>query len=288
MTTITYDAVILAGGRAARLDGASKADLVVDGASLLEHALAASESARRVVVVGPPGLADAFPAAPRISLTREDPPFGGPVAGLAAGLHALPGPAAPWVLLLAVDVPRAADAVALLELAVSRGPVDGAYLLRDGRAQWLVGLYRRAALDGTLAGTEAAGASMRRLVGGLRCTEVPDPAGWSDDIDTPADAARLGATDHRTEGRKMTDLTQWISALESELGLPPGTVDMKAILDLARDAAHAVERPAAPLTTYAVGYAEGLAAAGSLSATAGGGPDAAQKATDLAARWATD
>ena len=83
----------------------------------------------------------------------------------------------------------------------------------------------------------------------------------------------------------MSDLKQWISALESELGLPAGTVDMKTVLDLARDAAHAVERPAAPLTTYAVGYAEGLAAAGSSGAAPSGEPGAVRKATDLAARW---
>ena len=82
----------------------------------------------------------------------------------------------------------------------------------------------------------------------------------------------------------MTDLKQWISDLESELGLPTGTIDMKKVLDLARDAAHAVERPAAPLTTYAVGYADGLAAAGALVAE----PDPTRKATDLAARWVTD
>ncbi|PUB24022.1 molybdopterin-guanine dinucleotide biosynthesis protein A [Promicromonospora sp. AC04] len=198
---IAYDAVVLAGGRSARLDGTSKAGLVVDGTRLLDRALAASARARRAVVVGPPELADALPvpgptsgyAGPTPGLTREDPPFGGPVAGLAAGLRALPDPGAPWVLLLAVDVPRAARAVTLLERAVSREPVDGAYLVRDRRAQWLVGLYRRAALDAALDGIETDGAPMKRLVGALRCAEVPDPAGWSDDIDTPADAARLGA-----------------------------------------------------------------------------------------------
>ncbi len=198
---IAYDAVVLAGGRSARLDGTSKAGLVVDGARLLDRALAASARARRVVVVGPPELADALPVpgptsgyvGPTPGLTREDPPFGGPVAGLAAGLRALPDPGAPWVLLLAVDVPRAARAIALLERAVSREPVEGAYLVRDRRAQWLVGLYRRAALDAALDGIETDGAPMKRLVGALPCAEVPDPAGWSDDIDTPADAARLGA-----------------------------------------------------------------------------------------------
>ncbi|GAA4699704.1 molybdenum cofactor guanylyltransferase [Promicromonospora umidemergens] len=202
--------MVLAGGRATRLGGASKASLVVDGARLLDRALAASERARTVVAVGPPELAGVLPGATtggagsRIVLTQEDPPFGGPVAGLAAGLRALPTRSTPWVLLLAVDVPHAAGAVALLEQAVSREPVDGAYLVRDGRPQWLVGLYRRATLDVALSGIEADGAPMKRLVAGLRCTQVPDQTGWSDDIDTPADAARLGATtddDHRKDPR---------------------------------------------------------------------------------------
>jgi molybdopterin-guanine dinucleotide biosynthesis protein A len=193
---VAYDAVVLAGGRATRLDGTSKAGLVVDGQRLLDRALAAGARARQVVVVGPPELADAVRPTPGRAapvLTREDPPFGGPVAGLAAGLRALARPGAPWVLLLAVDVPRAARAIRHLEEAVSRGSVDGAYLVRDGRAQWLVGLYRRAALDAALDGVRTDGAPMKRLVGALHCVEVPDRAGWSDDIDTPADAARLGA-----------------------------------------------------------------------------------------------
>jgi hypothetical protein len=92
----------------------------------------------------------------------------------------------------------------------------------------------------------------------------------------------------------MADLDSWVQALEAELGLPPGTVDVGAVLDLARDAAHAVARPAAPVTTYAVGYAAGLAAASDLAAaggtdaTASTGPDAAEKAGALAARWVTD
>lgn len=86
----------------------------------------------------------------------------------------------------------------------------------------------------------------------------------------------------------MTDLDSWVEALEAELGLPPGTVDVGAVLDLARDAAHAVARPAAPVTTYAVGFAAGLAAAGDPGATASSGPDAAEKALSLAARWVAD
>jgi len=35
----------------------------------------------------------------------------------------------------------------------------------------------------------------------------------------------------------------------------PALPDIETILDVARDAAHNVERPAAPITTYLLGYA---------------------------------
>jgi hypothetical protein len=53
-------------------------------------------------------------------------------------------------------------------------------------------------------------------------------------------------------------LTTWITALADELGVDPGRVDQSLLLDVARDAAHGVARPAAPLTTFLVGYAAGL------------------------------
>jgi hypothetical protein len=40
-----------------------------------------------------------------------------------------------------------------------------------------------------------------------------------------------------------------------EFGLPPGSVDARLILDMARDVAHGVDRPAAPLTAYLLGLA---------------------------------
>jgi len=54
------------------------------------------------------------------------------------------------------------------------------------------------------------------------------------------------------------DLEAWATKLTEALGLPPETaVDIPAVLDLARDAAHGVARPAAPLTTFLVGLAAG-------------------------------
>jgi hypothetical protein len=48
-------------------------------------------------------------------------------------------------------------------------------------------------------------------------------------------------------------LDEWVGAVSAELGLGP--VDTKAVLDLARDVAHGVARPAAPLTCLLVGLA---------------------------------
>ncbi|MFE4470150.1 DUF6457 domain-containing protein [Leifsonia sp. NPDC056824] len=53
------------------------------------------------------------------------------------------------------------------------------------------------------------------------------------------------------------ELDAWAGAAARRLGvgLEPG--DVAALLDLARDAAHGVTRPAAPLTAYIAGLAVG-------------------------------
>lgn len=54
-------------------------------------------------------------------------------------------------------------------------------------------------------------------------------------------------------------LDDWAAELAAALGLPADSVDIALLLDLARDAAHGVARPAAPLTTFLVGLAAGRA-----------------------------
>ena len=66
------------------------------------------------------------------------------------------------------------------------------------------------------------------------------------------------------------DLKPWLNALAQALQLPEGAPSdhaMRTLLSLARDAAHEVERPAAPLTTFLVGVAVGRGA--TLDAAAG-------------------
>jgi Domain of unknown function (DUF6457) len=60
-----------------------------------------------------------------------------------------------------------------------------------------------------------------------------------------------------TERRTMSTLDDWTDALCGELGLDPTDVDQKTVLNLARVAAHTVDRPAAPLTAYVLGLAVG-------------------------------
>lgn len=54
-----------------------------------------------------------------------------------------------------------------------------------------------------------------------------------------------------------TPLDAWVHRVCAALGLDPAAVDRDLILDLARDAAHGVARPAAPLTTFLAGLAAG-------------------------------
>ena len=193
---LVVDAVILMGGRATRLGGAAKGDLRVEGRTLLERVVAAAEVARDRVVVGEAGES-VLP--PEVRVVREEPPFGGPAAAVAAGVHELADDA-DAVLLLAGDQPFVAAAVPLLlaALAVAEDR-DGARAVdADGRPQHLTCVIRRPALDRAIAAIAAVGSldgvSMRRLLEPLRMADVVVPPAATMDVDTWADADAVGAT----------------------------------------------------------------------------------------------
>ncbi|PTA46472.1 DUF6457 domain-containing protein [Micromonospora sp. RP3T] len=75
----------------------------------------------------------------------------------------------------------------------------------------------------------------------------------------------------------MTVLDDWVTAACAELELDPTEVPVSAVLDVARDVAHQVVRPGAPVSAYLLGVAVGrgadpAAVAARLSALAGSWP----------------
>ncbi|WP_125131849.1 NTP transferase domain-containing protein [Microbacterium sp. 10M-3C3] len=186
-------AVIVAGGRGARMGGVHKPALQLAGRSLLHRVVtaAARVASAPAIVVGP-----AVEGVEGVRWVREDPPFGGPAAAIAA---ALPHVTAEWMLLLAADLARPDDVVDLLASATP-GP-DGVHLRdADARDQWLAGVYRVDAVrDRVGTGARAAGSSMRDIVAGLEQAVLAAPSAVTADVDTWDDLerARTGSEEGR-------------------------------------------------------------------------------------------
>ncbi|MFJ7273405.1 molybdenum cofactor guanylyltransferase [Kitasatospora sp. NPDC098663] len=177
-----YDVIVPAGGAARRLGGADKPGLTVGETTLLDRVLAACAGARTTVVVGP-GRPTARTG---VRWTREQPPGGGPVAAVAAGLDLV---TAPTVLLLAADLPfldrRTVDR--LVTALAEAGPAVDAAVLVDagGRDQPLAAAYRTAPLRTALTALgDPAGLPLRRLTGALARQLVADTDNVAYDCDT--------------------------------------------------------------------------------------------------------
>lgn len=168
------DVIVLAGGTGRRLGGACKPDVLVAGRRMLDHVLDGVAGLRgrglpagRVVVVAPQQVA--LPDG--VLRALEDPPLGGPVAGVAAGLGAL----------------------GLL------GPRTGS----GSRTRYVAGADSTAVSGASAPGAEGARAGTSRTgapgvppegstVSGVL---VPDPSGASSPKDpTGAEGARAGAS----------------------------------------------------------------------------------------------
>ncbi|WLQ42032.1 NTP transferase domain-containing protein [Streptomyces laculatispora] len=275
-----YDAIVLAGGAARRLGGADKPGLRIGGRALLDRVLAACGDAGTTVVVG-----GRRPTVRPVTWAREAPQGGGPLAALGAGVRHT---AAERLLVLSADLPfLGADTVGSLLAAVGRDGLEGAVCTdQDGCDQPLVAVYRAEPLRRELALLAAehgglAGLPLRLLTHELRLSRVAADSLASFDCDTWEDIASARA---RIREHGLV-LDEWITAVKNELAIEID-VDTAVLLDLARDAAHGVARPAAPLTTFLVGYAAAKASSD------GGGPEAvaeaARKAAALALRWADE
>lgn len=202
--------VVLAGGSSRRWGGVDKTARELGDLPVLAHVVvgvashltsSAGHEPDVVVVVAPhdhPAREVLAGTGPPVRWTREDPPGGGPVAGLAAALTVLgePDPSRPGrpdvatVVVLAGDMPFAGPAVPRLLAALATTPAaDGAVGVdADGVRQPLVAAYRNAALRDAVRGSggdAGRGRSLRDVLREMVLVEVAVTPRESLDLDTP-------------------------------------------------------------------------------------------------------
>ena len=177
-------AVILAGGTAARLGGADKASIEYAGRTFLEHALAAVGATEEVVVVGDP-----VPTSRPVTFVREDPPLGGPVAGMLAGRHALAGPAATLVV-LAVDMPLVTASTVGRLVAAASGR-DGS-VLRDEEGRRQLALVLHTSRLDAIAPADPHGHAVGDLLAPLDLADVAATDDEARGVDSWEDLRNLG------------------------------------------------------------------------------------------------
>jgi molybdopterin-guanine dinucleotide biosynthesis protein A len=168
MKSQAWSAIVLSGGTNKRF-GSDKSAALLHDTTLLDHVLSFIPKEIKTVIVGK----DVF----------EEPPLGGPVAGIARGLQEID---TEFVAVAAVDMPYGSALFSQLLASIKSDaamPIDA-----DGFQQPLCGIYRRNALVSALEklGTPH-GQSMRALCELLVVDEVQADARALIDIDTPED-----------------------------------------------------------------------------------------------------
>ena len=182
--------VVLAGGQSRRF-GSDKLAADLDGRTLLDTTLDAIPVELPVIVVGPER-----PVLRALRFVREEPPGGGPAAGLVAGLAAALDAGAEMICTLPGDAPAAGRGVPVLSAALVGSDLVVAHAA-DGQifplqlACTVEGARRL--LEGAGPG-RGAGASVRRLLESLAPAPgrvVLGPAALLD-VDTPSDLDGIG------------------------------------------------------------------------------------------------
>lgn len=180
MKSQTWSAIVLSGGTNRRF-GSDKSAALLHGVSLLDHVLSFIPKQVKIVIVGK----DVF----------EEPPLGGPVAGIARGLQEID---TEFVAIAAVDMPYGSALFPKLFSSIKSDaamPID-----KNGFKQPLCGIYRR---DALLSAIEKLGnphgQSMRALCELLAIDEVQVDARALIDIDTPQDLISAHSSPRLTE-----------------------------------------------------------------------------------------
>ena len=183
----TWDAVVLAGGRARRLGGIDKPALAIGGRSLLEIALAACYPARYRVVVGPQRS-----TSEPVRWAQESPAGSGPLAALGAGSLRSRAGRLWWSSWRPTCLRSTSSWSTGSARRSSAQPSSMGQLVVDDqrRAQPLLAAYRRRPLERAVAALgDLRDRPVRAILERLTVAEIVDTDA-ADDIDTPADLAR--------------------------------------------------------------------------------------------------
>lgn len=196
----TWSVIILSGGTSRRF-GSDKAQALLGDHSLLNEILISIPVSTPVLLVGP----EPTGITRQVSLTQEDPPYGGPVAGIDAGIAQID---TELVAIIATDMPFAVAVVESLILEITSEDDVLLPLDANGYPQFLSGIYRTTALKSALLGiTQVQGAAMRDLVTGMRVRH------WHS---TPAQAAALVDIDTREDLERARRIHRSASTIRSE------------------------------------------------------------------------
>ena len=173
--------IVLCGGTSRRLAGLDKTRESLAGTTVMDHLLNALPSSWDVVCVG-----EERATTRTVRWCRETPAYGGPVAGIAAGLDHLGRLGTEICVVVGGDMPFAAPAVPALVDLLNVRPALEAVLAMDpgGRWQPLLAAYRCGELRGALP-REPAGARLMAVVKALVTGTLACEAQVTLDVDTP-------------------------------------------------------------------------------------------------------
>lgn len=212
-------AIVLTGGRSSRMGGQHKPGILVDGRTIVDRTVSTVWSAiptAQVVIAGSEaGLSPNLQQ--HVSLVREDPPFSGPLAGVAAAIEAIAASDG-TVILLGGDLPflSAKTLRRLLATATAGAPVASC-LDATGHLQYLCAAWQQDVLRAQLERVgDPAGVPLKALFDSLSAELIDCDPDELRDVDTPGDLARAVTT---PDGRPVPEsLLATVENLRAERG----------------------------------------------------------------------